>query len=176
MIPEKTLDKDKETVKLPGYFLKPGFIYLPRVPTVISAVLGSCVSVCLFDEKMKTGGMNHFRMPKSPCKEKSTAIYGDVATKTLIRMMLGHGSKMKNLEAQIIGGAMNHKLTSVDIGSENIHIATSILRKAGVRIVSEDSGGTKGRKIIFDTSTNTTAVIKVDRLRLADWYPYNEER
>lgn len=170
------MDKDKQTVKLPGYFLKPGFIYLPRVPTVISTVLGSCVSICLFDEKVKIGGMNHFRMPKSPGKEKNTAIYGDVATKTLIRMMLADGSKLKNLEAQIIGGAMNHELTSTDIGFENIHIATAILRKAGVRIVSEDSGGTKGRKIIFDTSTNTTAVIKVDKLRLADWYPYHEDR
>jgi len=170
------LYNNKETVRLPGYFLKPGFVYLPIVPTVISTVLGSCVSICIFDKKNRIGGMNHFRMPKSPGKEKNTTIYGDVATKTLIRMMLTEGSKLKNLEAQIIGGAMNHELTSADIGSENIHIATDILQKAGIRIVSEDSGGAKGRKIIFDTSTNTTAVIKVDQLRLADWYPYHEER
>lgn len=176
MMQEKFLDKNKETVKQPGYFLKPGFIYLPVIPTIISTVLGSCVSVCLFDQKIKRGGMNHFRMPKSPGNEKNTAIYGDVATRTLIRMMLAEGSKLQNLEAQIIGGAMNHDLTSADIGSENIHVASTILKKAGVRIVSEDSGGTKGRKIIFDTSTNTTAVIKVDKLRLADWYPYHEER
>lgn len=167
---------NQETPTIPGYFLKPGYIYLTLTPTVISTVLGSCVSVCIFDEKKRIGGMNHFKMPKSPGRSMNTAVYGDVATRTLIRMMLAEGSKIGNLEAQVIGGAMNSDVSTEDIGRRNIEIALEILRKAGVRIVSEDSGGTKGRKIVFDTSTNTTAVIKVDRLRLADWYPYHDDR
>lgn len=170
------MDKTKEPIKQPGYFLKPGYIYLPRIPTVISSVLGSCVSVCLYDLKLKIGGMNHFKMPNSPGKEKNTALFGDVATRVLIRMMLSEGSKTKNLEAQIIGGGMNHEISEIDIGRDNASVARMVLLKAGIRIASEDLGGTKGRKIIFDTATNTTAIIKVDRLRSSDWYPYIDER
>ena len=115
-------------------------------------------------------------MPVSPGKEKHTAIYGDIATRVLIRMMMSEGSKTKNIEAQIIGGAMNHDISDTDIGRENRIIARNILMKAGIKIVSEDSGGSKGRKIIFDTSSNTTAVIKVDRLRTSDWHPYADDR
>lgn len=168
--------KKNETLKPPGYFLQPGFIYLPLVPTVISAVLGSCVAVCLFDPKHKTGGMNHFRLPESPGGMKRTSLYGDIATRTLIKMMLAEGSKIKDLEAQIIGGAMNQEIMNEDVGAENIRVARGILKKAGIRIASEDIGGEKGRKVVFDTSTNTTAVIKVEKLRAGDWYPYIDSR
>ena len=170
------MDSTKDPIKQPGYYLKPGYIFLPRTPTVISTVLGSAISVCLYDVKLKIGGMNHFKMPVSPGKEKHTAIYGDIATRVLIRMMMSEGSKTKNIEAQIIGGAMNHDISDTDIGRENRIIARNILMKAGIKIVSEDSGGSKGRKIIFDTSSNTTAVIKVDRLRTSDWHPYADDR
>jgi chemotaxis protein CheD len=33
-------------------------------------------------------------------------------------------------------------------------------------------GGEKGRKIIFNTTTNEIAVVKVDKVREEDGYPY----
>ncbi len=167
---------DNSTLKPPGYFLQPGFIYMPHVPTIISAVLGSSVAVCLFDSKLKIGGMNHFRLPESPGGLRRTSIYGDISTRTLIKMMTSEGSKIKNLEAQIIGGAMNSEVMKEDIGAENVKIARTVLEKAGIRIASEDTGGEKGRKVVFDTSINTTAVIKVEKLRAGDWYPYEDSR
>ena len=78
-----------------NYFLKPGYILLSVKPTVISTVLGSCVSVCLYDRKMKTGGMNHFQLPYARDKDKTTARFGNVATQYLIRLMIHGGSKKK---------------------------------------------------------------------------------
>ncbi len=40
-------------VKAENYFLKPGYIFLSENPTVISIVLGSSVSVCLYDSRRK---------------------------------------------------------------------------------------------------------------------------
>jgi len=159
-----------------NYFLKPGHIFVSTKPTIISTVLGSCVSVYIYDTNRIVVGMNHFMLPYIREKDKTTAVYGNVATMTLIRMMIYDGSKSKDLEAQIFGGAYNPKISHKDIGRENIIIAKKILEKKRIRVVSEDMGGEKGRKIVVNTSTNEVAAIKVERLRKGDWYPYENDR
>lgn len=158
------------------YFLRSGYIFLATKPTAVSAVLGSSVSVCLYDRKRKVGGMNHFQMPYVREKHMATAKYGNVAVMTLIRMMLHDGSKIKNLEAQILGGAYNAGISKKNVGYENIILAKKILAKERIKIVSEDVGGGKGRKIVFNTHTSELASFKVDKLRKSDWYPYENDR
>lgn len=159
-----------------NYYLEPGYIFLAEKPTSISTVLGSCVSVCIFDQKRKVGGMNHFQVPLVAESDQATARFGNVATITLIRMMIHDGSKIKNLEAQILGGAQNRKISPKDIGFENVMAAKKILTRERIRVTSEDVRGGKGRKIVFNTGTNEIAVFKVDKLREADWYPYRNNR
>jgi chemotaxis protein CheD len=159
-----------------NYFLKPGYIFMPTEPTVVSTVLGSCVAVILWDRKRKTGGINHFQLPTCKNIEKPTARYGDASTLMLIRMMIQDGSKRKHLEAQIFGGAYNNEISSKDVGRENIRIARRVLASHGIRVVSEDVGGERGRKIIFDAVLNEVAVLKVERLRKGDWHPYRDQR
>ena len=159
-----------------NYFLEPGYIFVATRPSVISEVMGSCVSVCLYDRKRKTGGMNHFRFPDIREKHLTTALYGNVATIALIRMMIGDGSNKKHLEAQIIGGSYNRLVSPRNIGRENIMTARSILARERVNLVSEDVGGEKGRKVVFNTRTNEIAIMKVEKLRSSDWYPYENER
>ncbi|MDA3790855.1 MAG: chemotaxis protein CheD [Desulfobacula sp.] len=155
-----------------NYFLQPGYIFVPNQNITISSVLGSGVSVCIFDRKKLIGGMNHFQFPYMGTKGKTTALYGNVATITLVRMMLAHESPKKHLEAQIFGGACNPKQNDKDIGRENIEIARKTLLKSRIPILSEDVGGEKGRKVVFNTRTNEVAVLKVDTLRDIDWFPY----
>jgi len=159
-----------------NYFLEPGFIFLAAKPTIISTVLGSCVAVCIYDRKRKVGGMNHFRLPFIDDKGKTTSLYGNVATLALIRMMLYELSKTKHLEAQLFGGAYNPKLSSIDIGHENILLARKVLANKMVPIVSEDVGGQMGRKIVFNTHTNEVGVIKVEKLRRKDWHPFEDDQ
>lgn len=156
--------------------LKPGFIYISSRPAIVSTVLGSCVSVCLYDSVRNTGGMSHFQKPKTTSPEKSTARYGNVSTLALINIMLKDGSKPENLEAQIIGGSYNPEYCEKDIGKKNIKEARKVLKKKRVKIVSEDTGGLKGRKVVFNTLSNEVAVVKVDDLRESDWYPYKNPR
>lgn len=159
-----------------NYFLEPGYIFVAAKQGAISTVLGSSVSVCLYDRKRKTGGMNHFQFPYVGEKDLATARYGNVATLTLIRMMVNEGSKTKHLEAQIFGGSYNPRVSPKNIGRENIRVAKKMLARERVRIVSEDVGGEIGRKVVFNTDTNETAVLKVEKLREADWYPYADSR
>jgi chemotaxis protein CheD len=164
--------RNKKT-KAHDYFIKPGYIFLPAVQTRISAVLGSSVAVAIYDKTLRAGGMNHFLYPLKSASERSTAVFGDISTKTLINMLISHGAKKEFLEAQIFGGAFNKEFSDENIGKQNIMTAKKILLKANIEIKSEDTGGQKGRKIIFDTHTNEIIVLKVDKLRKSDWYPYD---
>jgi len=116
--------------------------------------------------------MNNFQLPFMKTKGKTTAVYGNVATMALIKMILARDCKKKHLEAQIFGGAYYPQKSDNDIGRENIEIARKTLLKNNISIISEDVGGAKGRKVVFNTATNEMAVLKVDSLRDADWYPY----
>ncbi len=159
-------------MKKDHYLLHAGYIIVPEQSTSISTVIGSGVSVCIYDKKKHIGGMNHFQFPYMAEKGKTTALYGNVATIALIKMMLTCESRIKHLEAQILGGAYNPQKGHRDIGRENVEIARKILSENKIFIISEDVGGEKGRKVVFNIRTNEVAVLKVDSLRDADWYPY----
>lgn len=158
------------------YFLKPGYIYLPEQPTLISTVLGSSVAVALYDRSLKRGGMNHYLFPRVEQGRQTTAQYGNVAVLTLIRMMINAGSKISHLRAQIFGGAFNHELSTRNIGAVGIKTARRILAAKKIPIASEDTGGELGRKIVFNTATCETIILKVDQLREGDWFPYSQDR
>lgn len=169
-------DQDRSLPTPENYLLRPGYIYIADAKTVISTVLGSSVSVCLFDRKRGVAGMNHFRLPVTRDPSKATALFGNVATLTLIRMLVEDGSKVDHLEAQVFGGAYHPEISPKDIGLENVLIARKVLSRQNLRIVSEDVGGEKGRKIVFDPVKNEAAIIKVDKLRKGDWFPYVSDR
>ena len=76
-----------KSIKEIDYLLEPGYVYLSRDNSVIRTVLGSCVSVCLWDKVQKYGGINHFLYPAILDKEKATPKYGNVATAALINYM-----------------------------------------------------------------------------------------
>lgn len=164
--------ENPERAQSGNYFLKPGFILVPKDPTIISTVLGSCVAVCVFDRKRRCGAMNHFQLPFIDKAEAATARYGNVATLALIAMMVDSGSRIKDMEAQLFGGACNPRLGSRNIGAENVRVARMVLTRKRIRIVSEDVGGERGRKIVFDSGTNQIAVMKVEKIRQGDWFPY----
>lgn len=164
--------------QLQEYFLNAGYIYVPGVPTLISAVLGSCVSVCLWDRNRECGGMNHFLYPVTRDPSKATPVYGNVSTKALVRFFLEEGSAIKHLEAQIFGGAFpsGGAPEGARVSRENVDIARHILRQNNIPVVSEDTGGHKGRKLVYNNLTNEMLVIRVEALRQADWYPYQGKR
>jgi len=150
------------------YFLKPGFICISDEEKSIKTVLGSCISVCLWDKVKKIGGMNHFIYPKFGKNDK-TAKYGEISLPYLLKLMRQAGSKTENLIAHIIGGADSQSLSS-KIGEKNIKLAVKFLEKSKVHIASRDVGGTVGKKVVFNTATGEVLVYKCMKVRESDWY------
>jgi chemotaxis protein CheD len=139
-------------------FVQGGQWVVTNSPTELITVLGSCVAVCLWDKKTKTGGMNHFLLPT----QSQTAEHGNggtTATRLLIKGMLQKVFSVKNLEARIFGGGNRFfKNSFLDVSTQNVEVAKKILTEAGIPIVSYHTGGDLGRKISFNTETGSVLV------------------
>ncbi len=153
-------------------FLEPGGVLVNREATTITAVVGSAVAVTLWDRENRFGGMCHFIFPEMHDKEKTTVKYGNVAIYALLKTMKEFGAEMKNLEAQIFGGAEPLDIESgkSTAASENVDVAHNSLRRYKIRITSADTGGHVGRKIAFNTMKNEVLVYRVEKLRQEDWH------
>ncbi len=144
------------------YFLQPGYIFFSKEHYIIETILGSCVSICLWDEVLKIGGMNHYIYAFS--SEKQNAKYGKYSINYLIKMMKEEGCKNENIKAFVAGGARNDELSPV-VGEENIKIALEILSRNKINILIKDIGGNRGRKIKFDNYTGEFNVRIIEKLR-----------
>lgn len=134
-----------------------GEIYTSSEPTVIETILGSCVSVCLFDPVRKTGGMNHILLPgKADLKKFDDATrYGINAMEMLINSMMKLGSRRRDILSKIFGGAHIIKSIASHIspGPKNVRFVEEFLDLEEIPIVSQNTGGNNGRKIYFHTHT-----------------------
>jgi chemotaxis protein CheD len=133
--------------------LAPGDYFATDKDLLINTVLGSCVSVVLYDPLLKAGGMNHFMLAEMKAKSNidnyfKEERYGLYAMEALINDLLKLGSKKGNLKAKIFGGSnVIQTARTIEIGQENIRFAEEFLKTENIPIVNRDTGGKKARKI-----------------------------
>jgi chemotaxis protein CheD len=140
---------------LKEHYLYPGLIFVSREPHVVSTVLGSCVSVCLWDPIGEFGGINHIQLPLWNGVGLQLPKFGNIAMDRMIEKMIGLGSDPKTLKAKVFGGAAVLAVVSgrIHVGERNIAVALDFLNMYGIPVVSSHLGGNSGRKIKFNTST-----------------------
>jgi chemotaxis protein CheD len=140
---------------LKEHYLYPGMLFAEPEPHRVTTVLGSCVSVCLFDPVRRIGGINHYMLPLWNGEGLSTPRYGNVAIDSLIDRLLGFGCLFSRLQAKIFGGAAMWENADrfMPIGAGNIDLALRILEQYGIQVVAKDLGGGASRKIIFNSGT-----------------------
>jgi chemotaxis protein CheD len=136
-----------------SYFLYPSALFTTQKPYYISTILGSCVAVCLWDTKLKYGGMCHYMLPLWNGEGLASPKYGNIAIEKLIEKILLFGSKKENMIAKIFGGGdiFQRRLNQFNIGDKNIWMARNMLSDQKISIISSSVGGELGRKIIFNT-------------------------
>jgi chemotaxis protein CheD len=137
-------------------FIHVGEIYVAQEPTEIATVLGSCVGVCLFDRKLKIGALNHYLLPLWNGNGLKSPKFGNASIPKMIEQMAEAGCKTDDIEAKVFGGASPNatNLEDMMIGKKNIIIAKEILAQNRIPIVAEDTGGTRGRRIVVRSDTN----------------------
>ena len=134
-------------------FLQPGQLIATAKPTAVTTILGSCVAVCLFDRSRRIGGVNHFLLAMHAGGSVASPRFGNVAIDMLLEQMRALGARLPLLEAQIFGGAcMFQQMASPDhLGLRNVEVARTLLSARGIDVVRSDVGGSRGRKLIFNT-------------------------
>lgn len=142
------------TPQKPLYHLHIGELLVCPQEAVISTVLGSCVSVCLFSKKHAIGGMIHYAHPKplSSFGQKEDFRYGTLAIPALIQELCAAvGGRPQDLAAKIAGGASETDgvRKNFDVGLENIRIAQDLLAKHQIPLLGKSVGGASGRKVLF---------------------------
>jgi chemotaxis protein CheD len=129
------------------------------VPTAITTVLGSCVSVCLYDPATRVGGMNHFLLPLHVERDRSPR-FGTVAVPALVDAVLKAGAARGTLVAKVFGGAsvIGAMGKGRRLGDENAALALRLLEEARIPVLDQDVGGQRGRKLVFIVDEGTAWV------------------
>lgn len=138
-------------------YLTPGQLFAAAEPTEVVTVLGSCVSVCLFDRTTAVGGVNHFLVPVGPAQDPSPR-YGDYAMEALLEALRTKGAHPAGLRAKVFGGAGEVRAGRPSVGAKNVGLALRALAAAHVPVLASDVGGTAGRKIVFHTDVGAAWV------------------
>jgi chemotaxis protein CheD len=114
---------------------------------VLATVLGSCVAACMRDPEASVGGMNHFLLPGDGGAHDGER-YGAYLMELLINGLLKKGAQRERIEAKLFGGARMLEGLS-DIGSQNAAFARNFLKDEGIRVIAENLGGVRRRRIEF---------------------------
>ncbi len=150
-------------IEIPQVHLLAGQIFLTPEPSRVTTVLGSCVAVTMFDPQSPLAAICHvmlaaprpteIMLPTDPRRFR----YATQAIPAMIAAFEKARVRPSAVEVKLFGGA---NLIGHDkgrdphwIGGANIAAARRLLEAAGFSVRAENTGGGRGRKILFDTGT-----------------------
>jgi len=150
--------------ELPIVHLKAGEMHYADRPTLVVTVLGSCLSVILYNRRLGIGGICHGMLPscgnqktcRGDCTEKFR--YVDCAIREMVKSFDRLGVKRSELEVKCFGGADMfsrpiEKSGILSVGRQNAETAEEVMKSEGLTLITRDVGGLQGRKILFYTHT-----------------------
>jgi chemotaxis protein CheD len=144
----------------------PGEYFVASDDIMVMTVLGSCISACIWDGRVRAGGMNHFMLPDGDSADGGGR-YGSYAMELLINQMLKLGARRESMQAKVFGGAqVMAGFTSMNVGERNTTFVLDYLATERIPVVSQDVLGIHPRKVCFFPVTGK-ALVK----RLAHSHP-----
>lgn len=143
-----------ELIEVEEHFINPGGFHFGMGNLRLRTLLGSCVSVALWHPQRSIGGLCHFMLPSRNNKRRDTldGRYADEAFALFDQAMLRFGSRAWEYHAKVFGGGrmFDTRMPIMEIGDRNILIARELLAQRNIRVLAQDVGGIKHRKITFD--------------------------
>ncbi|MHC6527321.1 chemotaxis protein CheD [Vibrio proteolyticus] len=154
----------KEVVKI-----APGEIYCSKKNELILTGLGSCVSVCVWDSRLRFGGLNHFLLPNCAHvdhwqRSEQLSVesrYGLHAMELLINSMLKMGSLKSDLVFKLFGGG-TFSSNGYCVGERNKAFISEFVDTEQLTVINRDLGGHVARRLVFDPQTGRALIKKID--------------
>jgi len=145
-------------------FLRPGDHFVGDASHRLRTLLGSCVSVTLWCERLRIGAMSHFLLASRGTGDVDAAVgldlqkldgrYGDEALRLMLHELARRGVEASRCQAKIFGGGNMFPAQTGGmapaIGRRNGEAARELLQARGIAIVSESLFGDGHRQIVFD--------------------------
>ncbi len=153
---------------LPIIYLKPGEIYLGEQPTVVTTILGSCVSLIFFNQLHRLGAICHAVLPEDVHQEGSFR-FVDHSFYWMLEQFQSQGIALQQIQVKLFGGAdvlecYQGRCQTVTVGQQNIQRALKMLEAHGLQVQASDLGGSVGRKIFFFTHTGEVLLKQVQKV------------
>lgn len=149
--------------------IMPGEYYVSVQNEMISTVLGSCISVCVYDGVAGVGGMNHFMLPAdadtSTCNStqvNQNTRYGNYAMEMLVNDILLNGGRRNKLRFKVFGGG-NVMSGLSNVGERNVAFIRSFIANERYIIDAEDLGDDFPREVHFFPMTGKVRVKRLPR-------------
>jgi len=138
---------------LPVLYLKPGELYLGEQPTVVTTVLGSCVSLIFFHPPRRLGAICHAVLPINKDQENSFR-FVDSAFYWMLQQFQSRDIVFSQIQVKLFGGAdvlecIKGDSRPVTVGQQNIRQTLEMIKANGLQVQVSDLGGTVGRKLFF---------------------------
>ena len=137
---------------------------------LITYALGSCIGICLYDQKIKLAALVHIMLPLNmETGRKNPLKYADTGIRETLRMMEAKGASRSPITAKIAGGAKMFDVNGGsmgNIGQRNIESVHMNLKKEGIQLLREDVGGSVARTLLFDPATGLGCVRSYGRKEL----------
>jgi chemotaxis protein CheD len=125
---------------------------------VLTALLGSCVAVCLFDPQARVGGMNHVFQNVRAGPSGANAVVAEI--ERLVNMLMHAGVARAQLRARVAGGA--HLLPrGKRLGDAMAGAALAYLAREGIEVLTADCGGGSARRLSFWPATGALEIAHV---------------
>ena len=144
--------------------LMPGELFCGKNPTVITTVLGSCVSVTMLCRRLSLWAICHGVLPEGNEDDPPGCCrYVDESIRRMSEWFERRGTLRKEIEVKLFGGAeimMDYGRGSrfVPVGRANVNMALKTLETERLRVLTSDVGGYTGRKLRFHTRTGDVMV------------------
>ena len=155
-------------------FLKPGQIMVSSVPLLVTTLLGSCVAVTMFSARHCLGAICHAQLPacgNAHCNPArlDAGKYVQCAISQMLERLSAQGVAREEIQAKLFGGAEMFDTMQGgrgrSVGRQNIEMALRMLERESIRVVRQDLGGERGRKIIFHTDTGVVFLKRLSKTR-----------
>lgn len=137
---------------------------------LMTAGLGSCIGMCLFEPQLRIASMSHIMLPQSPAggAAGNPGKYADTAIIAALAAMKKVGVVPQRLVAKIAGGAQMFLYAGsnsdiFNIGGRNSIAVRKSLTEHRIKLLGEDVGGNSGRTVIFDPATGDLLVRTINQ-------------
>lgn len=137
---------------------------------LVTYALGSCVGICIYDRKLKAGGLSHIMLPDSTLFKRgeiNRMKFADTAINDMIQALIMKGADRRHLTAKIAGGAQMFKVQEDsqlgNIGERNVKSVKNVLGQLRIPIIAEDTGMNYGRTVYFEIETGIMKVQSLNR-------------